>query len=294
MNPMLAAKADLTKLKFPVLASPKLDGVRAIIRGGQVLSRSLKPIPNLHVQRMFGLEELEGLDGELIVGRSTDLDVFNRTQSSVMARTGEPLVTFHVFDDQSVYKMAFADRLKHVHTKLTGAPRHQHLLLQVRHKLMRDLAEVMLFEQTCVEQGYEGIMLNDPSGLYKFGRSTTTEGLLLKLKRFEDSEATVLRCVELRRNTNEAFKDATGHQVRSTHKAGLVGAGVLGALVVRDLKTKVEFEVGSGFNAVQRRELWERRSRLTGAVITYKHQPHGAVDKPRLPIFKGFRDGRDL
>jgi DNA ligase-1 len=61
MRPMLACK-DATGLKFPLLASAKIDGVRALVKDGKVLSRSLKPIPNRHVQEMFG--SLEGADGE--------------------------------------------------------------------------------------------------------------------------------------------------------------------------------------------------------------------------------------
>lgn len=34
MKPRLACEANLKVLKFPVLASPKLDSVRAIIRDG--------------------------------------------------------------------------------------------------------------------------------------------------------------------------------------------------------------------------------------------------------------------
>ena len=44
IRPMLAeaAPADLTELRYPILASPKLDGVRCIKSNGQALSRKLK------------------------------------------------------------------------------------------------------------------------------------------------------------------------------------------------------------------------------------------------------------
>ncbi|MEX3614478.1 MAG: hypothetical protein VB141_12185 [Burkholderia gladioli] len=50
-KPMLAA--TLTKpelIKFPVWASPKIDGIRCVFFGGAAYSRSLKPIPNPVVQ----------------------------------------------------------------------------------------------------------------------------------------------------------------------------------------------------------------------------------------------------
>ena len=63
-KPMLAATLKSPEaLKFPVVASPKLDGVRAIIIDGVVMSRNLKPIPNVFVQKIFGHREFNGFDG---------------------------------------------------------------------------------------------------------------------------------------------------------------------------------------------------------------------------------------
>ena len=81
-KPMLASPFDEALLKFPVLASPKLDGVRAIVRDGVVLSRALKPIPNKWVQQRFS--HLEHFDGELIVGASNHPDVLRTTTSGVI------------------------------------------------------------------------------------------------------------------------------------------------------------------------------------------------------------------
>lgn len=78
-KPMLGKDADFNKLRFPLLASPKLDGVRAIIINGVVMSRSLKPIPNKHIQTLFA--DCEYLDGELIVGDPTSKTVYKDTVS---------------------------------------------------------------------------------------------------------------------------------------------------------------------------------------------------------------------
>ena len=96
IKPMLAVEADFKKLRYPVFAQPKLDGIRVIIKNGVVYSRSLKPIPNKHVQALFG--HLEGVDGELIVGNPTAHDVFQKTTSGVMSKDGEPDVTLYAFD----------------------------------------------------------------------------------------------------------------------------------------------------------------------------------------------------
>ena len=47
---------------------------------------------------MFGREEYNGLDGELIVGEPNAVDVYRTTNSGVMSADGEPDVKFYVFD----------------------------------------------------------------------------------------------------------------------------------------------------------------------------------------------------
>src|SRR5574340_811751 len=95
-RPMLASPVDFDKLKYDDLyLSPKLDGIRAVVIDGVVMSRSLKPIPNRHVQKRF--RHLEYYDGELIVGPANSPTVYRDTNSGVMAKDGDPDVRFHVF-----------------------------------------------------------------------------------------------------------------------------------------------------------------------------------------------------
>ena len=295
MKPMLAGTLkDVTKLKFPVLASPKLDGVRALVKDGVVLSRNFKPIPNQRVQRLFS--KFEGLDGELIVGRATADDCFNVTTSGVMSRDGEPDVRFHVFDlTVSMGDAGYDDRyaaLRAMSQKLWS--RECGYLCLVPHVLIRDEEELLVYEQQRLADGYEGVMLRSLTGPYKYGRSTEREGYLLKLKRFEDGEAVILNYEELMHNGNEQQLDELGRHKRSSHKAGKFGLGTLGALEVEDLKTKVRFHIGSGFSSLQRELMWKRRGDLLGVIVKYKHFPVGAVEKPRFPVFLGIRDARDL
>ena len=86
-KPMLAGThSDVAKLIFPLLASQKLDGLRATAQDGVLLSRSLKPLPNKYVQELF--KNLpQGLDGELIVGDPFAPDAFRKTTSLVMSDT---------------------------------------------------------------------------------------------------------------------------------------------------------------------------------------------------------------
>ena len=84
-RPMLAGThTDIKKLRFPLLASQKLDGVRATMQKNCLLSRTLKPIPNANVQELFnGLPD--GIDGELVVGDPLAPDAYRKTVSLVMS-----------------------------------------------------------------------------------------------------------------------------------------------------------------------------------------------------------------
>lgn len=291
-KPMLAAKTDGTNLTYPLLASPKLDGIRCLVIDGVALSRSLKPIPNKHVQKLIGKAAYDGLDGELIVGHPGAEDVFNNTQSAIMSIEGEPDFMFHVFDSTSAAEAAFRHRLLHAHkitTKLAYCTPVPHYIVNNEEELAHQEAEFLA-------DGYEGIMLRSLDGAYKFGRSTLKQQWLLKLKRFEDSEAVIIGVVEKMTNTNEQTKDKLGHSVRSSKKGGMVPAGTMGALQVRDIKTNVEFEIGTGFTDAQRAWFWENRKQVVEnkELMKYRFQPTGVKDKPRFPSALGLRSRLDL
>lgn len=295
-KPMLAEHAEFNKIKFPMMASPKLDGIRAVILDGKLLSRSLKPIPNKYVRSLFeGKKEYEGLDGELIVGSPTDPKCFNKTTSGIMSEDGEPEVNYYVFDQIPEYSgqplnCRFQDRYKDLTEGITFFKN----VILVPQKIVWSLPELEEFEQKCLSEGYEGVIIKDPNSPYKYGRSTVKEGYMLKVKRYRDSEAIILSVEELLSNTNEATRDELGKVKRSNAKAGMVPQNTLGALIVRDIKTNIEFSIGTGFDEELRDTLWENRAQIIGKIVKYKYFAYGAIDKPRHPVFLGFRDRRDM
>lgn len=306
-RPMLAGKApeDLSTLKFPLALSPKLDGIRAIVKDGIVMSRSLKPIPNRHVQKLFS--HLEGYDGELIVGHAADKDCFLKTTSGVMSRDGEPDVVYHVFDRHNIHgdwSYRFRDLYDNSGT-----------ILRVPHFTVHSHDDILEYEDMYLMQGYEGVMLRDPYGPYKNGRSTTREGWLLKLKRFEDSEALVIGMEEKMHNANEATIGELGQTKRTSHQENLEPMGTMGALIVRDLKTGIEFNIGTGFSDADRAWWWQRYKEFicertiqnNGGelvmcqfpwsphyIVNYTYFATGSKDKPRFPTFKSVRHKDDM
>ena len=283
-KPMLASPFDEALLKFPVLASPKLDGVRAIVRGGVVLSRSLKPIPNKNVQKRFS--HLEHFDGELIVGASNDPDVLRATTSGVMRVEGEPDVSFHVFDHVENHA-----RLYTVRYDLLEEDTEINVFVVPQHELMNTF-ELNAFEHEVLAEGYEGVMLRHPDAPYKFGRSTAREGYLLKVKRFHDAEFEIVGFEEEMFNANEATTSELGRTKRSSHKANKIPKGRLGALVLKYGDTT--FNCGTGFNDAERERIWAERKSYLGMLAKIKYFAHGIKDVPKLPSFLGIRDVRDM
>ncbi len=295
-EPLLAAKFNpdnsrelaMVKSHLPLYASFKLDGVRAVVQDGKVLSRSMKLIPNGFVQHILsGTKGVGDLDGELIVGDPTDPLCYNKTVSAVMRKDGEPDFKFYVFDYVAHPASPF-----HLRKAATPLPKH-YAFVRVEQKLCTDWQDVLDYEELALGLGYEGLILRAQTGLYKEGRSTLKEGYAIKLKRFTDAEAEVTGFVELQRNLNEQTINEVGRLKRSSHKENKVGGGTMGAIQVRDLKTGVEFEIGTGFTAEQRQEWWDARDSLLGILIKYKSFPVGVKDKPRHPVFLGIRDRRD-
>jgi DNA ligase-1 len=291
---MLAAthtKPEL--LGFPIIASPKIDGVRCVIFDGVAYSRTLKPIPNRAVQKWAKANAflLDGLDGELVVGPATAPNVMQATTSGVMRKDGEPDFAFHAFDFVPLDSECFSSRAKVLERHLYDETLPS--MFYVPHRLIQTHDELNRYERECLALGYEGVMLRDPEGGYKFGRSTERERGLVKLKRFSDAEAIVIGFEEEMHNGNEATRDALGRTGRSSTRAGLVGKGTLGALQVRGNDGQV-FNIGTGFTAEQRVEIWRDHPAYFGSTVKYKYFAHGVKDAPRHPVFIGFRHKEDM
>lgn len=288
-KPMLAAEAHLEALQYPLHASPKLDGIRAIVRGGVVLSRSLKPIPNKFVQQQFS--HLEHFDGELIVGDPTSKTVYRDTVSHVMSHDkADYPVSFFVFDHIGAPGRPYRER----HEALQGAEaiaNHQRVTLHHQEPI-DNARELLEYEATCLDLGYEGLILRATQAPYKFGRSTTREGWLLKLKRFADDEARIIDFYEQMKNNNVAETNELGRTKRSSHKENKAGKGTLGALHVS--WKGMTFEIGTGMDDDLRQKIWDNRERYVGKLVKFKYFPIGMKDKPRHPVFLGFRDPKDL
>lgn len=293
-RPMLAFPFPHHKpIPYPIYLSPKLDGIRCVIRKDVALSRKLKPIPNHAIREYLSRPEFNGLDGELIVGHPCANDVWNQTTSGVMRQEGEPAWAFYVFDDTTA-RGGFHDRYEALCKRMHERPDPR--IIIVPHHLVHNVDELSEQEALIVGMGYEGVMLRKFQGIYKFGRSSTNDMALMKLKRFVDADAYVIGVVERMHNANEATIDALGLTQHSSHKENMIPTGTMGALVCNfvpaedELANKfvpVKFELGTGFTEEQRVEMW--RNPPVGKLIKFKFQRLTVHGKPLFPVFLGFR-----
>jgi DNA ligase-1 len=292
MRPMLLPKdnPNLESLEYPILVYPKLDGIRCIIKDCVPLSRTLKEIPNKYIRNTLASLPLTGADGELIVGDPADPDIYRKTNSAVMSHEGEPDFSYYVFDiwNSDLILSDRIDKLKQF--------RSTHLLPKVEFlfgQLTDSPEEVQALEETYINLGYEGVILRNPNAMYKFGRCTLKENNSYKLKRFVDDEATIIGFEEEMHNGNNAELNELGGTKRSTAKSGLTGKDSLGAFICKT-HDGVEFRIGSGFTQRDRKAFWDDRENLRGTLVKYKYFPVGIKDKPRHPIFLGFRNPMDM
>lgn len=271
-EPMLASVCKPEKLKFPKLASRKLDGIRCVIKGGKALSRNGKPIRNKYIQSVIGSPEFNGLDGELIVGAPNDPKAFSNSTSGVMSEDGTPKFTFFVFDVIDP-KVPFQERFQ-VAKSIVKSAKNKHIKI-VEHILVKEMAKLDSIEETFLMEGFEGVMLRSLDGPYKYGRSSITEGHLLKVKRFSDAEAEIIGYVEEVTSAERKPKNA------------------LGKFMCR-LPNGVEFGVGGGFTREERIKFWKQKDEMIGQFCKYKYFEVGMKDAPRFPSFIGIRDENDM
>lgn len=291
IKPLLSCEVPFDKIKFPIYVSTKFDGIRALVIDGVVYSRSLKPIRNKHVQKLFGKQEYNGFDGELIVGDIYAKDVFQKTTSGVMSTDGFPDVKFHVFDLWNLPDTDYESRQRILQDLLLQDATMSSIVYTTIHNChtVDDLDFYLNHEE---KVGGEGLIGRNPKGTYKYGRSTPKEQLSIKFKFFEQDEFEVVGFTERMHNTNEQKRDELGYAERSSAKEGLVPMNTLGSLVLKYNDTT--FSCGTGFDDILRKEIWDNKSEYLGKLASIRYMSVGSKDLPRVPSFQGFRDKDDM
>jgi DNA ligase-1 len=282
--PTLAASlpvdADLSDLPYPLWVSPKIDGFRAMIQRGVLVSRNGLPVLNKDAQARWGHKEYEGLDGEITDGPPNASDVFNRTSRVVRKADADgSTLQFNVIDYCGKDGLRLADRIGWLQAKLAAAPAHVYIIPQTP---IENVAQLRKYEEKMLSRGYEGCMLRAyAAGSYMQKRSTLREFSLVKLKRFDYGEARLLAVCALKHNLNSE-KTATG--ARSSKKGGIsTDDALFGSVTMQDVKSNVEFSVSIPGDVLRAWPGWRDERQWKGKIIRYKFFPTGIVSAPRFP-----------
>ena len=282
---------------YPKLASPKLDGIRCCIHKGKALTKSGKPLPNLHTRAWLEANVPEGVDGELIMGNPMLETCYGDTFSAVMTIKGEPDFSFYVFD-------------------LCDSPedaRHRKTVLKLvcdgldRRVVFVEQITVWTDEQAGSEyakwigMGYEGMMLVDPASKYLYGRASPKAQQQLKFKPQADFEGEILETLEAMQNDNEAYTNEVGETERSQHQENKTGKGMVGGYRVRDVLTGVIFKVGAGkLTHLQRLAEWTAHlanpQHRLNTYLKYRCMDYGTMTNgaARHGRWIGWRDVTDM
>jgi DNA ligase-1 len=308
---MLADDWDENKLVFPLLASPKIDGVRGANFDGTLRGRSLKTHANKRLTEFFSVPEFLGFDGELVAAGLVDPDLCRKTSSACSTIDGSFNLGFCVFDyyTEATKNLRYIDRYHAMLKRM--AELHQNYAMWLRPVEVvscENLEELLALEEKWLDMGYEGVIIRDPNGLYKEGRATVKQRQILRIKRFVQEDALVLSVVEGESNHNEPLINERGLQYRQTLASGMVPNGLVGKLQCKLLKNILDpvtkeiilregdiVTVSPGKMTQEERALYFAEPDLiVGKVISFKFFPRGIKDKPRYPTYVHHRDPVDV
>jgi len=236
----------------PYWVSEKLDGMRARWDGKKLISKNgyTFSVPTWFTQGFPAVV----MEGELWLGRNHYEEISSITSKSVAdARWSN--IKLMLFDLPE-YADDFTQRY-HAMQRLVQATDSPYLSLIKQFRVISH-NDLMAHLQSVVALGGEGLMLHHQASMYTDGRSEN----LLKLKLYEDAEAIVI-----------AYKQGKGKF-----------KGMLGSIRVRNDQGK-EFNIGSGFNILQRKNPPALLSR-----VTYKYNGLTKNGLPRFPVFLRVRD----
>jgi len=245
---------------WPCKVQPKLDGTRMVgISGKGLYSRNRKAYPHLeHIRAELDmLPAGTTLDGELYSKTLT----FQEIVATVKNETLQPRQTFIKF---YVYDMILGENFETRYMMLRSIfamHKFEHLVL-VKTEECTNEAAMKAKHAEYVEEGYEGCMLRNKTGLYSNARSVH----LQKYKEFFDMECRIVD-----------FKEGEG-----------VEAGCV--IWICETEDKKQFACRPRGTREERQELFATGSEHVGKMLTVRYQELTDDGLLRFPVGIAIRD----
>jgi len=301
-KPMLAPNQtiDIKTLKYPLLVSYKLDGIRCIFRNGEMTSRALKQFPNIQLRKRFDSLTIFAkknniiLDGELL-SKSTTFNELSGLTRQLDKELPEDLF-FYCFDviNAQEFETPFEERIVNLLRFQNLLDYNSTYIKIIQQIVVNTVEEVNKYYEEALDWGCDGLILRDPNGKYKFGRGTVKEGLIYKMKPFQTFDAKiidVIQATEVREGAEKKINEL-GRSVTSKKKDDRILIEKASAFVV--IYKGKELKVTIAMTDKEKEEVWQNRKKYIGRIIEYKGMLVGMKEDglPRHPVFLRFRDDK--
>ena len=265
-SPMLAH--DFLKrgksIKFPCYTQRKYDGTRCVaISGKGLYSRNKKRYPHLEhiVAEINKLPSTIILDGELYSDTLTFQEIVGIVKRETLKEGDEAKqlqIKLHVYE--IINKAPYEERYANLQI-LFNKYKFQHLVL-VKSDICESEEAIKELHARYVQEGYEGLMLRNKTGLYKNSRAVD----LQKYKEFFDGEFKIV-----------AFKEGEGLE------AGCV-------IWVCEAENGLQFACRPRGTREARVELYSDGDKYVGKKLTVRYQEMTDSNVPRFPVGIAIRD----
>ena len=249
----LALYTNLEAIKYPVLMTPKVRGVRCLTRGdGEAVGIDLQPIPNFFIRHELSNYGIGGLDG--VISIAGELDKNAVVDAVLFDANSIRKFEYHVFDLWAMTHNDYDDRVVDLIQLL---PKPLLNMMKVHKPIMvYDINGLCNYWNKCVSDGFEGVIIRQPDGQYVMNGHPSPLGLTYDLSMHKEGTGTIVK--------------AKGEP------------DVLGAFVVRD-RAGNEFDVAHGYTWAQREFFWKTKKQYIGYDLIYRYNPGGPA--PRNPVF---------
>lgn len=228
--------------------SEKLDGVRVYWDGKQLISRGGNII---QAPAWFTADfPPRPLDGELWLARQQFAQILSTVSKQQPVNSEWQQLAYYIFELPQA-EGTFTERIRMM--QLLVQQQNSPYLQVVPQFRVADRATLLATLTQLEQAGAEGLMLHHQDAHYKTGRSAD----LLKLKTYQDAEATVI-----------SYRPGRGKY-----------QGMVGALIVRTPEG-LEFAIGSGLTDALR-----QTPPAIGSEITYRYNGYTSNGIPRFARF---------
>lgn len=264
--PMLAHKYKdkKNKIKYPVYAQPKFDGVRMLSDGKIMWSRKGKIMIPDCVQHLLIDTQGFNIDGELILPQPYSFQDSLQAVKKYYPELSPNLL--HRVYDMMIPDMKFSERLAYL-KNVVEQSKSQHVVLAETVQLNSE-RELEQYHEAKIAEGWEGVIVRTDTGGYEINKRASQ---LLKYKSFDDDEFEVV-----------GVKTGDGK---------FEGLGILECVT----KNGVKFSATPKGSVEYRKNLYDHPEQVIGQMwkiqfFGYTTNPDPTQVKPRFAIALGERD----